>query len=466
MTDDNAASFRQYICLVCGYIYDEADGDPDGGLPPGTRYEDIPDDWVCPDCGVSKADFVPLEEATKTPAPAAVNHRSRALPTDPSQVVIIGGGMAGWAAAEAIRREDPHRTVVLITADAGHHYPKPRLSSAAGEGLSPDEIILRKATEQAAKHGVALLSHTRALRIDRSRQRVITARGGVPYHRLVIAMGAEQRRLSLAGNGDEPIRTINSLEDYRALRSEIDGRKASILIVGGGLIGSEFANDLTVAGHQITLVERAEHLLSALLPAAAAHSLESGFTENGVIVYTRNSLQSLASSSDGQLKAILTNGETWEGDLVISALGLEPNTHLARQAGLEARQGLVVDDQMRTSDRYIFALGDCVEHRGVIRPYVRALRRQASVIGATLAGGTAGYDGTPDTIIIKTSLHPVAVYPVSLQGEWVAVQEGRWNHYIGDRLTGFALTGRAVAETKRVEKELRESASHSVDVNG
>lgn len=465
MTDRNTNPYRQYICYVCGYIYDEANGDPDGGLPPGTRYEDIPDDWACPDCGVSKSDFVPLEDATQTSPPTAANHRSRALPTDPTQVVIIGGGMAGWAAAEAIRRENPYQVVVIITADAGHHYPKPRLSSAAGEGLSPDQIILRKATKKAAKHGVILLPHTRALQIDRRRKRVITARGGVPYHHLVIAMGADQRRLHLSGSDGEPIHTINSLEDYRAVRSQIDGKKASLLIIGGGLIGSEFANDLTVAGHRVTLVEHADHLLPALLPAAAANSLERRFAENGIHVYTQNGVQSLTASSDGTFRATLTNGETWEGDLVISALGLQPNTHLAQLSGLETLQGLVVDDQMRTSDRCIFALGDCVEHRGVIRPYVRALRRQANVIATTLAGGTAEYDGSPDTIIIKTSLHPIAVYPASHQGQWVAAQDDRWNHYTGDRLTGFVLTGPACAETKHVEKELEKPISRSANIN-
>nr|WP_051373243.1 rubredoxin [Spiribacter curvatus] len=78
MTAHSASDYRQYICLVCGYIYDEANGDPDGGLPPGTRYEDIPDDWVCPDCGVSKADFVPIDDATQTPPPAAVSRVTNA----------------------------------------------------------------------------------------------------------------------------------------------------------------------------------------------------------------------------------------------------------------------------------------------------------------------------------------------------------------------------------------------------
>ncbi|WP_418064544.1 hypothetical protein [Spiribacter curvatus] len=111
---------------------------------------------------------------------------------------------------------------------------------------------------------------------------------------------------------------------------------------------------------------------------------------------------------------------------------------------------------MRTSDGCILALGDCVEHRGVIRPYVRALRRQASVLGKTLAGDAAVYDGKPDTIIIKTTLYPVAVHPPSSHGEWVAAQNGRWNHYSGGRLTGFALMDRAVADAKRVERELGE----------
>ncbi|MEX0430350.1 rubredoxin [Spiribacter insolitus] len=444
--------YRQYLCVVCGYIYDEAAGDPDGGLAPGTRFEDIPDDWVCPDCGVSKADFVPLEEAVKErPANAPQSPR---LAENAAQTVIIGSGMAGWAAAEALRRADPERAIVVITSDNGAFYPKPRLSTAAGEGLTPDDLILNDGTAQAARLGVTLMAHTRALCIDRERRRVLTPRGGVPYAQLILALGATQRPLPLPpGSSGQPM-SVNALNDYRQLRSTIDDRTASVLIIGGGLIGCEFANDLTVAGHEVTLVERSDRLLASLIPHGASEALRSHLAFADVRIHTGRTIQNLVGNPEQGFSARLDDGGHWQGDIVISALGLAPSTGLADAAGLRTSRGIVVDSKLCTSDPLIRALGDCVEYQGAVRPYVRALRRQAEIIAASLTGGDAAYDGTPDTINIKTTLYPLAVREPIEAGEWHQLDSDRWIHYAGDRCDGFALGGPALADSKRAEQWL------------
>ncbi|MEX0374430.1 FAD-dependent oxidoreductase [Spiribacter pallidus] len=458
MPSPNEHGPRQYICVVCGYIYDEREGDPEGGLPPGTRFEDIPDDWVCPDCGVSKADFVPLEAAAAD-RPATTPEQT-AVVSDANQTVIVGAGMAGWAAAESLRQADPARSIVLITADSGDYYPKPRLSTAAGEALEPDALILKKGIEQAAQLGVSLLSQTRVLRIDRKRRRVITPRGGVPYAKLILACGARQRTLPDTGEADSQPLTVNHLADYRKLRSGIDGKTARVLIIGGGLIGCEFANDLTVAGHHVTMLERADYLLPGLIPAELAQTLRARLEASGATIQTGCSLVTLKGTRETGFLARFDNHSTWQGDMVVSALGLIPNRGLAADAGLATGRGITVDERLRTSDADIHALGDCAEFEGILRPYVRALRRQAEVIAAALSSDPSidTYTGSPDTVNIKTTLYPIAVRTPPHAGEWQPIDTHQWIHRSDGRCTGFALGGGAVAESKRAERWIGEPA--------
>ncbi|WP_372922220.1 rubredoxin, partial [Roseovarius sp.] len=135
-------SFKRYVCLVCGYIYDEAQGDPEHGLPAGTRFEDIPDDWYCPDCQVTKADFVAMGDipargdSNTAPAPVVAD---MAGPRD--AVVIVGAGMAGWAVAEGIRAREPDRPIRMLATDNGDYYIKPQLSNGFAKGLDAQSMV-------------------------------------------------------------------------------------------------------------------------------------------------------------------------------------------------------------------------------------------------------------------------------------------------------------------------------------
>ncbi|HSH49048.1 MAG TPA: FAD-dependent oxidoreductase, partial [Halomonas sp.] len=157
--------------------------------------------------------------------------------------------MAGWAVAEALRERDPDCPIVLVAHCAADVYPKPQLSSAAARGKAPEALITHSGTEQAARRNISLVAHTRVLEIDRQRQRLITPRGGLPYGRLVLALGGHQPRPALAGNAAENILQVNNLADYRRLRARIDALgSARVVILGAGLIGCEFADDLSAAG--------------------------------------------------------------------------------------------------------------------------------------------------------------------------------------------------------------------------
>src|SRR6056297_833577 len=136
----------RWICTVCGWIYDEDEGDPDSGLAPGTRFEDIPDDWYCPLCGVTKADFMPLHEYAAQRAAAAGAPRPRAVHGGvggSDSVVIVGAGIAGWTVAEQLRARDADRPITLISNDEAAAYTKPGLSMAISQGRAPEDLIER-----------------------------------------------------------------------------------------------------------------------------------------------------------------------------------------------------------------------------------------------------------------------------------------------------------------------------------
>jgi len=452
-------AYRRWLCIVCGFIYDEAKGDPDGGLPPGTRYEDIPDDWECPDCGVRKADFVLLEDAA--PVAAAVAPEPRAAETDrPGQVVIVGGGMAAWHVAEALRRRDPARPITLISHCSADVYAKPALSNALARDKTPEQLVRVRATVEAERLGLSLLPHTRVLTIDTERRRVITARGGVPYGQLVLALGARQRTAELSGDGADQVFQVNDLAGYRAFRRRLQQYStARVLLLGAGLVGCEFADDLAAAGHAVTLLDLCELPLGRLLPPLLSRQLVAAFAARGITLRLGVSARAVHRAGEA-LRVELTDGGVLEADLMLSALGLEPETRLARRSGLRVGSGIQVDAQLRTSDPCIFALGDCSEHDGRLLPYVRPLREQAEVVAANLCGENRRYRPRAGVVTVKTPSLPLAVYAPdpAAAGEWIPVlsePHGTALEYrAGERLLGFALSGRHARAAAAYERRL------------
>ncbi|WP_373025352.1 FAD-dependent oxidoreductase [Thioalkalivibrio sp.] len=464
--------FKRYICKVCGYIYDEAKGDPDSGLAPGTRFEDIPDDWYCPDCNVTKADFTALEPRAETAdaGAAAMAWSAGAGVADPDAVVIVGGGMAGWALAEALRERDPRRTIRLLTADSGDYYTKPRISNAFARGVAVADLVEESGPARAARLGIDLIPFVRVLDVQRAQQRIITARGGIPYGQLVLATGARPRQIAFPGGAGAPL-SVNTLEDYRALRAALEAREESpartrVAIIGAGLVGCELADDLAAGGHPVALVECAERPLSNLLPEPLSDDLEKALADHGVQWHTGATVERIEPVAEGTARLALANGEALEAEVVVSALGLAPNCDLAERIGLVCHQGIEVDALLRTTDPAIFALGDGCEFEGQLRPYVETLRGQAVALAQTLAGEATVYRPDAGVVQVKTGSLPLNVCPPQTGGgEWTEIAvdaEGRHLEYHANgRLAGFALSGRHARRARELETRLGEPAAET-----
>lgn len=359
-------------------------------------------------------------------------------------IVIVGSGLAGWTVVRELRKLDPSVPVTLVTADSGDFYAKPMLSNALAQGKTPAQLVGTAAEAMAAQQGADLLAQTRAHGIDRSRKVLLTDRGEVPYSRLVLALGADPIRLTLAGDVAEAVLSVNDLADYARFREALGGAR-SIAILGAGLIGCEFANDLAYAGHAVTVLDPAASPLASLLPQPAGEALLAPLEALGVSWRLGRAVKAVDRDGPGY-RLTLDNGDIVAADLVLSAVGLRPRIALAQEAGLAVNRGIVADACLRTSDADIFTLGDCAEIEGQVRPYVLPIMHAARALARTLAGTPTPVAFPPMPVVIKTPACPVAVQPVARDaaGKWEVTADARGVKGLfrdsRQRLQGFALT--------------------------
>jgi rubredoxin-NAD+ reductase len=415
------APWLQFICEVCGLIYDEALGDPDSGLPPGTRFADIPETWACPICGVGKGDFAPHSP------PAAVLARPRsARATAPqrggrgdSGVLIVGAGRAGWQVAQALRERDAALPITVVCACAGDVYDKPQLSVAVARGIAVAGLVRETALAAAQRLNVRLVHHTDAIRIDTATRTLRTTRGPLRWRHLVLAHGAEPALPAVLPAA--LVWRVNDLAAYTKLRAALASGPQRVALIGAGLVGCELANDLARAGHRITLLDVQDRPLSALLPAAAAERLLAAWADLPIVFVGGVRVTGVERLSDGHRRIRTLDGGVHEADHVIAATGLRTASGLALSAGLafdSAAGGLRVDGETgATSLAGIYALGDCAVVDGLASRYIEPIARQAQAIADTITGtattastpGSARANAPPAVLRVKTSSLPITL---------------------------------------------------------
>ncbi|MEU5644401.1 NAD(P)/FAD-dependent oxidoreductase [Streptomyces milbemycinicus] len=325
-------------------------------------------------------------------------------PGSSRRVVIVGGGMAGTRlaqqlAATAADAADSALEVTIIGEEPHPAYNRVLLAEVLAGRYAPDVIALP------APAAVRRLSGVRVVRLDRDPGEVVCDDGRrVPYDALVLATGSNPVLPPLRGlfephGHDLPdgVHAFRTMDDCLALVAAIrPGVRA--VVIGGGLLGVSAARALAQRGAQVVLAHQGEHLMERQLDTGAAAMLRQHVAALGVEVHTECRVRGLRTRSvSGERRAVsaveLADGYALDADLVILACGARPRVGLAHAAGLTVARGIVVDDQLRTSDPRIFAIGDCAEHAGILYGLAGPAQDQADTLAHVVGNHAAGRHG-------------------------------------------------------------------------
>lgn len=375
-----------------------------------------------------------------------------------TKLVIIGTGLAGYTLAREFRRRDEKSEILLITRDDGSSYSKPMLSNALSKEKQANDLVMADIDKMSENIRAEIWKNTNVLSIDANAHSLETNKGVVSYDKLVLANGASTISASIEGDAAGQVLSVNDLEDYRKFRSELAKGKR-IVIIGAGMIGCEFGNDLLNVEAQISIVDLAPQVLNLLLPEQASVLLQEKLTEQGIEWHLENSVTHVENAAAG-LIVTLKSGHKINADIVLSAIGLRPGLELANTAGLATERGVKVDRYLRTSNEDIFALGDCAQVDDLTLPFVMPLMNSARALAATLAGEETAVKYPAMPVALKTPCYPVVVCPAprKVDGLWdVEVNEQGVRALYKDsdnNIAGFALTGDHVSEKTALAKQV------------
>jgi rubredoxin-NAD+ reductase len=375
-----------------------------------------------------------------------------------STIVIIGSGLAGYTVIREIRKIDKTTPITLVTREPGYFYSKPMLSTALASKKEPAQLISTPSEGMGSQLDIKILGETDVSAINTAAQFIETSQGKLPYGKLVMALGADQIRLPLQGDAANEVLTVNDLEDYAQFRQAIAGKK-KVVILGAGLIGCEFANDLVLGGYEVDVIDLAPQALGRLLPEMAARELQNKLSAAGVRWHFGTTVETINRNGE-HLEVRLANGDFINADVVLSAVGLRPRLELAKAAGIKTGIGIEVNRELETSAPNIYAIGDCAEVAGLVLPYVMPIMQAARALAPTLIGQRTALTYPAMPVMVKTPAFATIVSPPAkgAEGQWKTTLiddgvEARFESADG-KLLGFALMGTATAQRGALTKEL------------
>ncbi len=358
-------------CVICGYVH-EGENPPD----------------VCPVCGADASNFEVLADSA---GPSEEAQRA-------SNIVIVGGGVAGVMAADAARSASNDASIIIIHDEPGLPYNRLNLTRMIASEVSPDELELKKSSwydDKKIEH-----IHDTVISIERvGKEIVMKGAGRMRYDTLVLATGANPFVPPIPGAdipGVSPLRTLAQAKDILAMVKP--GTRC--VCIGGGLLGIELAAGLSKRGGSVTILEGSEWLLKRQLAPRGSAMLRSKLSEMGIEVKCGAKVKEI--TGDSVVSGVaLDSGEVLDAEMVLISAGVRPNLSLAKDAGLETGKGVKVDDRMQTSDPAIFAAGDVTEHREVVYGLWPAAMEQGRVAGANAASGSKTFGGMPPSAFLK-----------------------------------------------------------------
>ncbi len=306
--------------------------------------------------------------------------------------LIIGNGVAGTEAALAIRKSDSDGTITVLTASPHPYYYRPSVIEYLANGITRERLIIYK-PDFYEKNRVTTLLGTTVGRIVPDKKLVLDSNGReYPYDRLLLATGADPSLPPIEGASLKGVFTLRGIEDADRIR-DCAGNAKRAVVVGGGLLGLESAHSLAKLGLEVCVVEVCARLLPRQLDTDGARTLQRLLEEKGLSFALEDGVRAI--EGDGSVERVhLKSGRALPADLVLVSAGIRGRSSLARDAGITVNNGIVVDDNLRTSEPDIFAAGDPIEHRGKLYGIWPAAKEQGRVVGLNMAGVTTVYNPT------------------------------------------------------------------------
>jgi nitrite reductase (NADH) large subunit len=364
-----AASWR---CSICDYVHE-------GTSPPGT----------CPVCAASADLFEPSESLAQSVSDI-----------DARRILIVGAGVAGLTAAEQARQAAPRAEIVLVTREDAMPYYRLNLTRMLAQEVDSSSLAMKPPTWFEAER-IALV-HGEVIELNLERKfALLRDNRTLEFDELVLATGAHAFVPPIPGANKDGVHVLRTLEDARQIEAELrPGSKA--ICIGGGLLGLETAYGLARRGFEVTVLEGFASLLPRQLPLPAGVLLQRHVEERGIHVMCGAKVKELC--GDERVGSVrLESGHELVADLVILSAGVRPNSHLARRAGLEVGNGIVVDDHLRTSHPSVLAAGDVAEYRGAVHGIWPTAFSQGQVAGRNAAGAAVRYEATPPSNRLKVA---------------------------------------------------------------
>jgi nitrite reductase (NADH) large subunit len=317
-------------------------------------------------------------------------------------LIVVGNGMAGMRTVEELlkHRAGQRYRITVFGAEPHVNYNRIMLSSVLAGGKSIDEIVLHPRGWY-LENDIRLFTGDAVTAIDRAAKTVTAASGlKLSYDRLLIATGSRPLAPPIPGIGLPGVCAFRDIADVNKMLAAARTHKRAV-VIGGGPLGLEAAFGLTQRGMSVTLIHLMPTLMERQLDAPAGQLLQRDLARRGITFITNAQTEEILGTERAEAVQ-LADGRIVPADLVVLAIGIRPNIDLARAAGLTVNRGVLVYDDMRTSDPEIFAVGECVEHRGEVFGLVAPLWEQAKVSAARLAGDeTATFVGQPPYTSLK-----------------------------------------------------------------
>lgn len=315
--------------------------------------------------------------------------------------VIVGTGQAGFQTAASLRAEGYQEPITIIGEEPHIPYQRPPLSKGFPLGSQDLESIELRPRKFYEDHNIDLVMGKRVAAIEKIEQFAALASGSrVPFSRLVLAAGARNRMLPVKGAELDGVLYLRSLDEALVLKERLKGAR-EIVVIGGGFVGLELAAVACTLGKSVTVLEALPRLMSRVVAPIISEFYQELHSSRGVKVLCGATVSEIAGSGGAVREVVLSDGRRYPADLVLVGIGVVPNVELARDAGLRISNGITVDENLRTDDKDIFAIGDCAEHPCVfagVRIRLESVQNaadQAQCVAATIAGRRNRYRALP-----------------------------------------------------------------------